>query len=83
MIISTPNLTSQAGNITPSMLRGLYLIWRSELQSGSQLNEIRELSAASAVGRATFGHGSGTVGDTAGRDRGIRADDLSRAAQWA
>ena len=44
MIVSSPNNFASAGSfsLTPAMLRGIYLIWRSELQRG-QFAEIRNL----------------------------------------
>ena len=36
-------------NLTPAMVRGLFLIWESELKRGQQFAEIRELD-----GRTTF-----------------------------
>ena len=45
MLISTPNLSN--GNkefaLTPTMIRGAFLLWRSELQRGQQLAEIRDI----------------------------------------
>jgi hypothetical protein len=43
MLISTPQLSDEDFVLTPTMVRGAYLIWRSELQRGQQLAEIREL----------------------------------------
>lgn len=45
MLISTPKLSDDEKDfvLTPTMVRGAYLIWRSELQRGQQLTEIRDL----------------------------------------
>ena len=43
MLISTPKLSDEDFVLTPTMVRGAYLIWRSELQRGQQLAEIRDL----------------------------------------
>ena len=45
MLISTPNL-SESGKglaLTPMMIRGAFLLWRSELQRGQESAEIRDL----------------------------------------
>ena len=52
MIISSPNGTGIDGlsTLTPAMVRGLFLIWRSELQRG-QLAEIREVDGSANANR--------------------------------
>ena len=73
MIISSPNSLAPAArfDLTPAMLRGFYLIWRSELQRG-QFAEIREPDVSkNTAGRfvtRAFGVASDSVGHEAGRD---------------
>jgi hypothetical protein len=57
MIISSPNLSrsGEAQLLTPALVRGLYLIWRSELQRGN-FAEIRELDREGSV--SSFAHGA-------------------------
>ena len=43
MLISTPSLNgSNRLALTPTMVRGAFLLWRSELQREEQFAEIRE-----------------------------------------
>ena len=49
MLISTPNFGGKgAGNLTPTMVRGAFLVWRSELQLGKKSAEIREFGNPSS-----------------------------------
>ena len=74
MIVSSPNKFAPAGgfSLTPAMLRGFYLIWRSELQRG-QFAEIRNLDGnknlTGAFAERAFGGARGVIGFEAGRDR--------------
>lgn len=44
MLISTPNLSNEKEfALTPTMIRGAFLLWRFELQRGQQFTEIRNL----------------------------------------
>jgi hypothetical protein len=75
MLISTPNLSN--GNegfaLTPTMIRGAFLLWRFELQRG-QFAEIRHLdrpAAPNGLSSRASAHNSSTdcqlpSGDTAG-----------------
>ena len=45
MLISTPKLSDdeKGFTLTPTMIRGAFLLWRSELQRGQQHAEIKDL----------------------------------------
>jgi hypothetical protein len=50
MLISMPNVSTSNTEfaLTPTMIRGAFLIWRFELQRGQQFAEIRNLDCQSA-----------------------------------
>ena len=51
MLISTPNLSesNKGMALTPMMIRGAFLLWRSELQRGQESAEIREFDSNSVL----------------------------------
>ena len=63
MVISSPNFSSRESSamLTPALIRGLYLIWRSDLQSG-QGAEIRELDCNNAFAAFSAGASGGDPG---------------------
>jgi hypothetical protein len=72
MLISTPNLSesNKGMALTPMMIRGAFLLWRSELQRGQESAEIREFDSDSAVdeiNRRTSGSNSISNWDEADR----------------
>ena len=88
MIVSSAgDLANQSkSDLTPAMVRGLFIIWQSELQRGRQSPEIREFSdrkspAGSFSGRS-FGIPEDSSGDDAGSDFGFGRTHLSHAAGW-
>lgn len=58
MLISTPNLSQEEKGqaLTPMMIRGAFLLWRSELQRGQQLNEIRDLDRTDQLPQRASGN---------------------------
>lgn len=85
MIISSPNLTETTTALTPAIIRGMYLIWRSELQSGQQLANIQELDrdASGPITSRTPDYHREATGIKLRLDRAFGRDDLSSAFQWA
>ncbi len=73
-------------NLSPSLVRGLFLIWQSELKSGQQFAEVRELDrdtrvTGSFTGRA-FGLPEDNTGYEAGSDSGSGELAMSHAECW-
>jgi hypothetical protein len=72
--------------ITPAMVRGLFLIWQSELQRGKPFIEIREFdsrtSIAGSFSRGTFGIPEDTVEYASGSDSTDWGNDLPDADSW-
>ena len=88
MIVSSSNNAALAGelNLTPAMVRGLFLIWHSELQREQQFAEIREFDdskglAGSFAGGA-FGVDAEAVGYEPRPDRASGRNHLSDAHSW-
>lgn len=77
MLISTPNLSNGKKEfaLTPTMIRGAFLLWRFELQRGQQFAEIRNLDSAApfkvlspgAPGNISVINGRESSRDSAGR----------------
>ena len=55
MLISTPQLSNDKNGptLTPIMIRGAFILWRSELQRGRQFTEIKEWDFSPAAGQLT------------------------------
>ena len=85
MIISSLNLARTSTPLTPALIRGMYLIWRSELQSGQQLADIQELDhePSGPVTSGTSGDYRQATGVKLKLDRAFSRDDLASAFQWA
>jgi len=88
MIISSLDTFAPDGasTLTPARVRGLFLIWRSEIQRGKQLVEIRDFHGSTNVIESfperTFGLSTGTTGLEAVRNRTNGTDDLPDARFW-
>jgi hypothetical protein len=86
MLISTPNFSSgNAGTLTPTMIRGAFLVWRSELQLGKQSAEIRELDRNSTPEQFTSGasaNPSGPIRELTRRSLQSWGDDLRGTLGW-
>ena len=85
MVISSPNLARTSIPLTPALIRGMFLIWRSELQSGKQLADIREFDRETPgpiTARAPE-HDRQATGIKLKLDRAFGRDDLASAFQWA
>ena len=88
MIISSLDTFAPDGvsTLTPARVRGLFLIWRSEIQSGKQLAEIREFHGSTnvteSVPEGTSGSGPGAPRLSALRNRTSWIDDLPDAQCW-
>ena len=73
MLISTPQLSNDKNGpaLTPTMIRGAFIVWRSELQRGQQFTEIKEWDfspAAEQFAQRTSGNFSILNRDENGRD---------------
>ena len=57
MVISTPNLSQSDKGLalTPMMIRGAFLLWRSELQRGQQYAEIRDFDLSTPSSQLSSG----------------------------
>ena len=55
MLISTPQLSNNnnGSTLTPMMIRGAFILWRSELKRGQQLAEIKEWDFSPNAGQLT------------------------------
>ena len=80
MIISSPNFLNQDGGavLTPAMVRGFYLIWRSGLQSGFSEIRQRDNCPAQELSPGTSEISSGTPRREIGRHRACWTDALFR-----
>jgi len=88
MIISSLDTFALDGvsTLTPTRVRGLFLIWRSEIQHAKQLAEIREFHGSTNVTdsfpEGTPGVGTGATRLEALRNRTNGTDDLPDAQFW-
>ena len=68
MLISTPKLSDdeKGFTLTPTMIRGAFLLWRSELERGQQRPEIKDLDQPTPgnVSEATPGDRSNSPGES-------------------
>jgi hypothetical protein len=88
MIVSSSSklASGNESSLTPAMVRGVFLIWRSELQLGQQFAEIREFDSRASVthtfARGAFGVDTDTADDEFGGDRTSWGTDLSDTGGW-
>ncbi len=85
MIVSSPDFARTSTALTPAMIGGMFLISRSEFQSGQQLADIQELDRETpgALTARTPDHHREATGIKLRLDRAFGRDDLSSAFQWA
>jgi hypothetical protein len=57
-------------DLTPAIVRGLFLIWQSELQRGKPLTEIREFDSRTSTSGSFTGRAFGLPEDTAEYEAG-------------
>ncbi len=93
MLISTPNFARKsAGTLTPMMIRGAFLVWRSELQLGKQSaqiidfgNKSTENSSNGTPEQVTAGapdHSTTIVRKFTHRNLASWGDDLCGTLRW-
>ncbi len=88
MIVSSSSKLSRdaESELTPAMVRGLFLIWQSELQRGQQFNQIREIDSRTSIARSfsrrAFGLPEDSAGYETGSDRADRKPHLPDPDRW-
>ena len=87
IVSSASNLaTGDESRLTPALVRGLFLIWQSEIQLGRQFAEIREFNTTPSVAQSFIGGAFGVDTDAFGfgpeSDRTNGQSHLSNTYGW-